>query len=428
MFRSAKRLVGKASKLLKIGQTEALTASDVEVAREYIEKYWSKLTCYHPKDDKTLVGLPYPYLVPSIEGSDNFSFNEMYYWDSYFMVQGMLDEEHADFVKGVLEDLLTLMQRFHIIPNASRTYFTGRSQPPFLTSFILDVYKLRPDKVWLEKAMAIAKEEYDQVWTGEQQPNWRQVYLGLSRYYDVNALHDLAEAESGWDMTTRFGRKALNYVPVDLNALLYKYETDFAVAADILGNHSSSKEWKHKAEKRKATMNRVMWSKAFGVYFDYNYAKKRRGIVVSLATYYPMWTGMVTKKQARQLVKSLSKFTEKGGLTATSIQQVSQLVPGTMKVQWAHPNGWAPLQFIVVEALKRYGYYDEAEKVARQWLKTNLDWFSKHGEFIEKYNVVNPDKLPAAGLYPSQKGFGWTNAVFERFCQDYIDPIEPKRL
>lgn len=423
MVRKTSILIKRAGQLLKPRPQRILMPDDVRPAREYIDKYWERLTCYHPKDDKTLVGLPYPYLVPSVEGVENFVFNEMYYWDSYFMVQGMLDEEHADFVKGILEDLLTLMQRFHIIPNASRTYFTGRSQPPLLTSFIMDVYKLRPDKLWLEKAIAIAKEEYDQVWMGTVQPNWRQVYEGLSRYYDVNAIHDLAEAESGWDMTTRFSRKTLNYLPVDLNAFLFKYENDFAEAADILGNSGAAKEWRQKARQRKSTMNKLMWSKAFGVFYDYNYVKKRRGLVVSLATYVPMWAGMVSAKQAKQLVKSLSKFEEKGGLTATSVQQISQFVPGSIPVQWAHPNGWAPLQFIVVEALKRYGYHYEAEKVARTWLRNNLAWFNKHGQFIEKYNVVNPNKPPAAGLYPNQIGFGWTNAIFERFCQDFIDPL-----
>ena len=59
------------------------------------------------------------------------------------------------------------------------------------------------------------------------------MHKGLSRYYDINMLHDLAEAESGWDMTTRFNRRCLDYLPVDLNSLLYKYETDFTKAAKL---------------------------------------------------------------------------------------------------------------------------------------------------------------------------------------------------
>ena len=400
-------------------QEIALDTNDIQRALSYIENYWPKLKRYHPKDDKTLVGLPYPYLIPAFH-DEGMQFSEMYYWDSYFMVQSMLDKQHVDFVKGIAEDLLTLLQRFHIIPNASRMYFTGRSQPPFLTSLIMDVYQLSQDKTWLEKAMALAKEEYENVWMGTVQPNWRLAYRGLSRYYDVNVLHDLAEAESGWDMTTRFSRKALDYLPVDLNALLYKYETDFAEAADILGNKFQSKEWQERAEGRKQDINELMWSKTFGLYFDYNYKKQRRGIVVSLATYYPMWAGMVSNKQAKQLVKSLRKFEQKGGLSTTDGQVGAGGVIKNVPTQWAYPNGWAPLHFIVVEALKRYGYHKDAERIARKWLKTNLDWFIKHGEFIEKYNVVSPTKLPNDGVYPNHKGFGWTNAIFERFAREFV--------
>ncbi len=419
MLDKAKSAVFQARNLVIPYKVTNLTADDVQKPRQYIADYWKELERYHPNDDKTLVGLPYPYLIPSQDGS--YGFNELYYWDSYFMTQSMLDKDHVHLVKGIAEDLLTLLQRFHIIPNASRTYFTGRSQPPFLTSFIFDVYKIEQDKMWLEKAIAIAKEEYENVWMGTAQPNWRQVYRGLSRYYDINTLHDLAEAESGWDMTTRFGRRALHYLPVDLNALLYKYETDFAEAAKILGNEGQAQEWQDKAEYRKKIMNELMWSKTFGIYYDYNFKKDKRGTVSSLATYYPMWAGMVTDKQAKQLVKTLRKFEHKGGLATTDNQPISQLVPGSMPVQWAFPNGWAPLHFIVVEGLERYGYHEDAERIARKWLQTNLDWFNKHGEFLEKYNVVSPGKPATEGVYPSQKGFGWSNAIFERFCQDYID-------
>jgi len=54
-------------------------------------------------------------------------------------------------------------------------------------------------------------------------------------------------------------------------------------------------------------------------------------------------------------------------------------------------------------------------------MTNNLNWFNEHNEFIEKYNVVQPEKPPAKGVYPSQTGFGWTNAVFERFCQEFVD-------
>jgi alpha,alpha-trehalase len=163
------------------------------------------------------------------------------------------------------------------------------------------------------------------------------------------------------------------------------------------------------------------------MYFDYNYVKGRRSTVASLATFYPLWAGMVDEKRAKALVKALKRFEQKGGLVTTDSMPLGRLTPGAMPTQWAYPNGWAPLQYVVVRGLQRYDYHGEARHFAMKWLRTNLRWFNNHGIFLEKYNVVNPDKPPIKGVYPSQTGFGWTNAIFERWCQEFVDaqPADP---
>jgi alpha,alpha-trehalase len=423
--RAARKLKETIENLGSLGVHHELRPEDVRPALDHIHAYWHKVKRYHPKDDESLVGLPKPFLVPSYEAGHEFDYNELYYWDSYFMVQGMLDDEHKELVLGILEDLVYLFKRFKIIPNASRLYLTSRSQPPFLTSFIWDAYDaFVMDKKWLGKMIKVAEAEYHTVWMGTRKPNARQVYKGMSRYYDFNYLHDIAETESGWDMTTRFGRKALDFLPVDLNALLYKYEMDFARYYHLIDDKRTAAKWEVAAKYRKKVMNGLMWNGLRGMYYDYNYKKEKRGTVSSVATYFPMWAGMVDKKQAEVLVKALRRFEQKGGL-ATTDQALNQRVPGvvtpgSMPTQWAYPNGWAPLHFMVVKGLQRYGYDEDAKRIALKWVRTNLDWFNKHGIFLEKYNAVAPDKPPAKGVYPSQTGFGWTNAVFERFCQEYI--------
>ncbi len=398
-----------------------LSAHDVAAARAYIADYWQNLIRHNPKQDSTLIALPKPYVVPAHEDGREFDFPEMYYWDPFFIMQGLLDEKHKDLVLGMLENLTHMYERFRIIPNASRTYLMGRSHPPFLSSYILDAYHcFGMSRPWLKKHIAIAESEYRTVWMGTAKPHHRKVYYGLSRYYDINVLHDLAEAESGWDMTTRFGRRALNYVPVDLNSLLYKYETDFAQVAEILGDKHAQIAWQRIAEERKQTMNRLMWDRLHKTFLDYNYVRKAHSLVNSLASYYPMWAGLANVDQAAQLVKNLRRFEHKGGLATTELPQIQKFSTG-VPTQWAYPNGWAPLHFLVVQGLRRYGYEAEARRIAMKWLSTNLDWFTKHGYFLEKYNVVQPDKPPVKGVYPTQVGFGWTNAIFERFCRDFID-------
>ncbi|HVS58160.1 MAG TPA: trehalase family glycosidase [Candidatus Saccharimonadales bacterium] len=418
----AKKITDKAKSLLSFRPDKDLSPEDIRAARAYVKDFWKNLERFHPKDDESLLGLPKPYLVPSYDESASFDYNELYYWDSYFMVQGTLDQEHRELAMGILEDLLSLLKRFKIIPNGSRTFLMGRSQPPFLTSFIFDIYQAYdPGKEWLKEAIALAQQEYHTVWMGTKKPNERQVHKGLSRYYDINYLHDLAEAESGWDMTPRFNRHALNYLPVDLNALLYKYETDFARAARILGDKREAAKWDDAAEQRKKVMTEFMWDRIRGLFYDYNYVREKRGTVSSLASYYTMWAGLATEAQAEAMVRALRRFEHKGGLSTTDAVPIGQMVMGGMPTQWAYPNGWAPLHFIVIKGLERYGYHNDARRIAMKWLKTNVSWFDEHGVFLEKYNVVDPSKPPLKGVYPSQTGFGWTNAVFERLCEEYVD-------
>ncbi len=396
------------------------TADQVGPALSYIDEHWRDLTRYRPHDEASLIGLPRPYVVPSHYGSGSFAFEELYYWDSYFMAQGLFGTKREKLAFDMLDDLLYLQKRFGVIPNGSRYYLTSRSQPPFLTSYILEVYNRgHKSRHWLDNAMAVAQNEYLSVWMGNMHPHWRQVFCGLSRYYDTSVLHDLAENESGWDMNPRFNGECLSYLPIDLNALLFKYEKDFEVMAGILGHVAEAKHWAERAAERLEQVNKYLWNQTEGFYFDYNYVTGRPSKVWSLAAYFPLWAGMCSPEQANLLVQNLAKFEAKGGLTTTSAESQSQ-VPR----QWEYPNGWAPLHWITVHGLMRYHKREAAERIARKWLAANLDEFGRSQTFLEKYNVVDPALPPKEGVYPSQRGFGWSNAVFYRFAHDFLTLAE----
>ncbi len=387
-------------------------------ALDFVRKQWRQLEHKAPRDSGTLIGLPEKYIVPATP-SEHFSFQEQYYWDTYFTAIGYNGPNKEAMIEGMLDNLIYLFERFGIIPTANRMYFTGRSQPPLLTSYIFYLYDhYNKSTAWLAKRMAVAEREYHSVWMGAQQPNWRRVGV-LNRYYDINALHDLAEAESGWDMTPRFERKCLDFYPVDLNALLYKYESDFARLAEISGDKTAHKDWQHAARMRKKSVDELMWNEAKQMYFDYNYVKRTQSSFLSLASFYPLWAGMASQEQAAGMAKSLPKFMHIGGLSATVRPLIDMSIFGSMKTQWAIPNGWAPLHYIVTEGLEQYGFSYQAAEIAKKWIATNLHWYESHGEFIEKYNVVNPERSPHDGMYPSQAGFAWTNAIFVFYARKY---------
>lgn len=407
---------------LKVGPQ--FSAARLKPALDFIDGYWKRLERFRPHDEGTLIGLPRPYFVPSLGGEVGFAFDEMYYWDTFFIAQGLIGGRHERLVPGLVENLMSLVERFGLVPNSARFYHMGRSQPPFLSTLVLQAYGLGKSKQWLARAMTVAKQEYRSVWMGTSHPHWRQVFHGLSRFYDINLLDDLAETESGWDMTTRFDRKALSFLPVDLNALLYKYEIDFEKAAVILGHKEEALQWRKRAILRKGMMRKYMWNEEKGCYFDYNFMTGKQGEIYSLAAFFPMWVGMDDPEVAGRMIGNLDRFEEEAGLVATGRQPT---VESKMPTQWAYPNGWAPLQLIVVEALERYGYRSEAERLARIWIELNLKWFERTGTFFEKYNVAEPTKAATDGLYPAQVGFGWTNAVFVRLCRQYLRADELPR-
>jgi alpha,alpha-trehalase len=116
----------------------------------------------------------------------------------------------------------------------------------------------------------------------------------------------------------------------------------------------------------------------------------------------------------------LAKFEKTGGLSTTMGSIMYAPLFGSAKTQWAYPNGWAPLHLIAIEGLERYGYHEDAKRIAKKWLKTCNDWYQHNGIFLEKYNVVNTSLPPTKGVYPSQTGFGWTNGVFVDLIKKYL--------
>src|SRR3989344_4159959 len=150
-----------------------LTPHKLKKALDYVDNKWDGLERYIPDDTGTLIGLPYPYIVPSARTGSGFTFNEMYYWDSYFIAQGLLQTGREELASGMVENLMYMAKRFDIIPNANRYYFTSRSHPPLLTSFIFDVFATTDDLTWLQESMVVAENEYTTVWMGTEQPNWR---------------------------------------------------------------------------------------------------------------------------------------------------------------------------------------------------------------------------------------------------------------
>ncbi len=146
-----------------------------------------KLADVRPQELQTagLLYLPNPYVVPGGR------FNEMYGWDSYFIVLGLEADHREALAKGMVDNFLFEIEHYGAVLNANRTYYLTRSQPPFLTSMIRAVYEdpasfpstpagRSEAKAWLERAYSLAEKDYS-TWT---RPEHAAGATGLARYYD----------------------------------------------------------------------------------------------------------------------------------------------------------------------------------------------------------------------------------------------------
>jgi alpha,alpha-trehalase len=402
--------------------------------------------------DHGLLYLPEPYVVPGGR------FNEMYGWDSYFIELGLLRDGEVALANNIVDNFLYEIQEYGKVLNANRTYYLTRSQPPFLTAMILALYGRTQDRKWLGETVP-AIEKYYGYWTTE--PHLTSG-TGLSRYYDSgegpapevlsseldyhgNTDYDLIRRyyrthhvadydvsqfydpvqdrltpqfykgdrsmrESGFDPSNRFGpfsADIIHYNPVCLNSLLYLMETQAAEIAEILGNHKDAAKWKDRASERAARVNRLMWDAEKGLYFDYNFVQGRVREYPFLTTFYPLWVGIASRDQADRVARNLSLFECPGGLQTSTYHSGDQ---------WDAPFGWAPLQLIAVQALRRYGHQAEADRVSKRFLALVLREYEEHGTLAEKYDVVRLRVDVGHGILfgyrTNEAGFGWTNAVF----------------
>jgi alpha,alpha-trehalase len=196
---------------------------------------------------------------------------------------------------------------------------------------------------------------------------------------------------------------------VDLNALLYKYEKDMLAIHETLGEPERSRQWRRRAAQRRRLVTRHHWHSRLGFFFDHDWRRRRPSLVWTLAGFFPLWAGLASREQAERCRRRLVRFEHRGGLAITDRRYSRE--PG----QWDFPNGWAPLHWIVIDGLRRYGFHRDADRISEKWLATCVRGFEATGRLWERYDVVR--RRPGLSeRYPIQSGFGWTNGVFVRLA------------
>ena len=407
--------------------------------KEHLESLWNVLTRQPATTNDSLVDLPDAYIVPGGR------FREIYYWDSYFTMLGLQVSGRVEMIQDMINNFSYLVDRFGYIPNGNRTYFLGRSQPPFFACMIKVLAEEKGEDVLMEYLPQLEKE-YEFWMAGindvsEQAVTINRVVLLpdgaiLNHYWDANDFprpeayaeeielsassgdkktlyrHLRAACESGWDFSSRWFKDvkdfstihACDIIPVDLNCLLFHLEQTIAEGYALAGNKEDAKRFIALAASRKNAINKYCWNEEKGFYFDHDYVSHHQKKSLSLAAAFPLFFNIASPAQAGKIAQNLElHFLKSGGLISTT---------ETTFQQWDAPNGWAPLQWIAIAGLRNYGHDELAKEIAGRWMDINEKVYRETGKMMEKYNVVATDTTAGGGEYPAQDGFGWTNGVY----------------
>ncbi|MBO0323217.1 alpha,alpha-trehalase TreF [Muricauda sp. CAU 1633] len=408
---------------------------------EHISLMWDKLT--RPPDTEiphsSRIALPHNYIVPGGR------FQEIYYWDSYFTLEGLLADGRDTIAKNMVANFSFLIDSIGFIPNGTRNYYRTRSQPPYY-ALMVDALAKKDQNLLLYYLPELSRE-YEFWMHGEDiaapgKPFQHVVDMNgnmyLNRYWDkgdtprpeaykedfklASTLESDSQkkllyknlrsaAESGWDFSSRWygpegglaSTQTTSILPVDLNCLLYYMERTLYRACQLRGDLNAMNEFDKRSQLRKIAIQQYFWNEESGFYHDYNFEKDSITPKLTLAGVAPLFFHIADRNQAEKVKDVLMKsFLKEGGLV-TTLEHTGQ--------QWDAPNGWAPLQFMAVRGLLRYGYREEAIEIMKRWLALNEKVYANTGKMMEKYNVEDLSLLSGGGEYPTQDGFGWTNGV-----------------
>ena len=412
---------------------------------EHVRALWPALTRQPDAGGSasSLIPLPHPYVVPGGR------FREVYYWDSYFTMLGLVESGRLDLVRSMIDNFAHLVLTVGHVPNGNRTYYLSRSQPPYLGAMV-GLYASAADSAqalrwldaleaehafWMEGADRLAPgtahrravrlpdgSRLNRYWDDRPEPrpeSYREDYTLAQALPEARreAFHRnvRAAAESGWDFSSRWMRdpadlrslETTELAPVDLNSLLYHAERTIAALRTLRGlpgDAEAAARFRAAAEARRRALLAAAYDPAAGFFFDVRWRTGERvADRPTLAAAAPLYFGLADPAQGRAVAARLERdFLRAGGFVTTAIASDQQ---------WDAPNGWPPLQWLAMEGVRRYGRGDLADTARARWLALNRRVYAATGKMTEKYDVVDPSRPAGGGEYPTQDGFGWTNGV-----------------
>ncbi|XP_017753847.1 PREDICTED: trehalase-like [Eufriesea mexicana] len=387
-------------------------------------------------------------------------FKEFYYWDSYWVIEGLLLSDMYQTAKGIIDNFLYMVEKYGFIPNGGRIYYLMRSQPPLLHLMVSRYLEITRDYEYLRKIISTLEKEFA-FWQREKMidvekdgkiykmghyvvhstrprpESFKEDYLMAQnlpeKMQDFFYNNIKAGAESGWDFSNRWyignnksGMLSLlnistqYIIPVDLNAILQQNARLLNEFHTLLGNNAKSQYYMKIAGELQMAIDNVLWNEESGIWLDYDVKNERSRNMFYPSNLTPLYTKSYNRLQRERYALSAVKYLK--------LQKVDSFLGGTPSSlnhtgeQWDFPNAWPPLQSFIVMGLYRTGVSEAMEiahELASRWLASNYLGYAENGYMFEKYDSVVPGHGGGGGEYHVQTGFGWTNGVVLEFLNTF---------
>lgn len=409
----------------------------------------------------SIIYVPHPVIVPGGR------FREFYYWDSYWIVRGLLLSEMYETVRGMLGNFVSIVERMGLIPNGGRVYYARRSQPPLLTPMVQSYVETTNDMNFVKENIQTLDKEF-QFWMDKHTIAIEKdgKHYRLARFLDYSSgprpesyREDIqsaqifqtegekeafyrqlkAGAESGWDFSSRWfilngtnkgnltNTMATHIIPVDLNSVIYWNAVILSDFHKKLNNASKALYYENVAKEWMESVDKILWHEEVGAWLDFDSLNEVKRDYFYPTNLSPLWTGCYDPAKREDYIGKVLKYLEK-----TRIMVNLGGIPTTLEhsgEQWDYPNAWPPLQYIMIIGLDNSGdpsARDLAFEMTEKWVRSNYKAFNDSHGMYEKYDATVFGGGGGGGEYEVQLGFGWTNGVIMELLQKYGERLTVK--
>ncbi|EFP11662.1 CRE-TRE-1 protein [Caenorhabditis remanei] len=414
----------------------------------------------HRQDHYSLLYVPHPFIIPGGR------FLEFYYWDTFWILKGLLFSEMYETARGVIKNLGYMVDNHGFVPNGGRVYYLTRSQPPLLTPMVYEYYMSTGDLDFVMEILPTLDKEYE-FWIKNRQ-EWFTDKDGVKQfpYYQYKAQlkvprpesyredSELAEhlqtdaekirmwseiasaAETGWDFSTRWfsqngdnlhrmdSIRTWSIVPADLNAFMCANARILASLYEIAGNFKKVKVFEQRYTWAKKEMRELHWNETDGIWYDYDIELKTHSNQYYVSNAVPLYAKCYDEDD--EVPHRVHDYLERQGVLKFKKGLPTSLAMSSSQ-QWDKENAWPPMIHMVIEGFRTTGdlkLMKVAEKMATSWLTGTYQSFIRTHAMFEKYNVTPHTEETSGGgggEYEVQTGFGWTNGVILDLLDKYGD-------